>query len=125
MDVVIFLLVVFGAGVFVGKMHTYWHIAKILREVAEASGIDIEKELKKRSGEEVTTEKVVYKLEVETHGDVLYLFDKETDQFICQGSSVQELAELAKQYKNVLYAAVKYNDKVFAFKDGKSIEVIA
>ena len=61
---------------------------------------------------------------VEKHGDILYLFDNDSDEFICQGSSVQELAKLAKELKNVSVAAVKHGDKIFAFKDGESVEVV-
>lgn len=112
------LLIIFGVGFWAGELYGMYKIVTSLREV-----IDIEKALGLEKQEKPAS--TVYKLEVETHGDMLYLFDSESDSFICQGSSVQELATLAKEYKNVLYAAVKYNDKVFAFKDGKSIEVIA
>lgn len=93
-----------------------------MKEVADEQGIDLEKELgfvqeqeEKKPG--------VYKLIVEEHGNLLYLFDAEKDKFICQGSSVQELCKIAKEQQNVLYAAVKHGDRVFQFKDGESTEV--
>lgn len=111
-------------GYWIGKLHAYWDIVKAMRVLAEEHGIDFKGALDKDAKDD-PEEKLVYKLQVETHGEQLYLFDHETDEFICQGSSVQELAKLAKEYKKVLYAAVKYDDKVFAFKDGESTEVTA
>lgn len=105
-----------------GKHWGYYKLAKLMKEVAEEQGIDLEKELGVIKEQENAAQ-AVYKLEVETHGEVLYLFDKETDRFICQGSSVQELAKLAKELKQVNLAAVKHGDKIFAFKDGESTEV--
>ncbi len=110
-----------------GKHYGYYKLAKIMREVAEEQGIDLERELGLIQEQEETKSKVdtVLKLEVEQHGELLYLFDIETDKFICQGSSVQELAKLAKDLKQVNYAAVKHGDKIFAFKNGESTEVTA
>lgn len=107
-----------------GKHYGYYKIVKLMKEVAEEQGIDLEKELGiVKEKEESKKNPSVHKLEVETHGDLLYLFDKESDRFICQGSSVQELAKLAKELKQVNLAAVKHGDKLFAFKDGESTEV--
>lgn len=116
------ILIALCVGFIVGKMYGYYKVAKLLREVAEENGFDLEKELGLAKDEEADKPQV-YKLEVETHGEQLYLFDKESDNFICQGASVQELAKLAKEYKNVTFAAVKHGNKIFAFKDGESTEV--
>lgn len=98
-----------------------------MKEVAHEQGIDLEKELGILKDQEESTGQAekVHKLSVEQHGELLYLFDKESDNFICQGSSVQELCDLAKKNKNVNLAAVMHGDKVFAFKDGVSTEVTA
>jgi hypothetical protein len=122
MDIIsIFILV--SIGYWLGKSHAYWTIAKSLRELAEDHGIDIQKELSKLEKEEDEPEKLVYKLKVETHNEVLYLFDKDSDEFICQGSSVQELAKLALERKQIKLAAVLHDQKVFSFKNGESAEV--
>jgi hypothetical protein len=119
----ILFLITFVVGFFLGKYYGFYKVASMMKEVAEERGFDLVKELGLNKEDTATPQ--VYKLEVETHGDMLYLFDKESDNFICQGSSVQELAKFAKDYKNVTLAAVKYNNKIFAFKDGESIEVLA
>ncbi len=128
--VLLFLLSIFASGYVVGKIHTYFHVARLLRQVAKDQGIDIEEELRKLKidddvEEEEKPKKLVYKLMVEQHGDLLYLFDNETDEFICQGSSVQELAKLALERKKINLAAVLHGEKIFKFKDGESTEVTA
>ncbi len=123
MELLILLLVfvAFQAG----KHYGYYKIVKIMKEVADEQGFDLEKELGiAQEQDENQKVFVVPKLNVEQHGEVLYLFDVDTDNFICQGSSVQELAKLAKELKNVSVAAVKHGDKIFAFKDGESVEVL-
>ena len=125
MDIIILILSIFCTGFFLGKGYAYWHMAKVMREFAEAHGIDIQKELEKLVTEEVEPKKIVYKLEVETHDNTLYLFDKESNEFICQGSSVQELAKLALERKQIKLAAVLHDKRIFAFKNGESAEVTA
>jgi hypothetical protein len=61
----------------------------------------------------------VSQLMVEKANDILYLYNREDDSFVCQASSIEELAKLAKEYKNIKYAAVLHDDDVVAFVDGK------
>lgn len=119
MDLLI-LLLGFFVGYAVGTLRAYLKFAREIKDAADAIGIDLDQELEIQQPKE----KLVYKLAVEKHGETLYLFDKEEDSFICQGSNVQELAKLAKQYKNIMHAAVLYDNKVFQFKDGESTEVL-
>jgi len=72
-----------------------------MRDIAEDQGIDVQAELDALKHED-TSGPVVYKLEVEKHGEFLYLFDVESENFVCQGQTVQELAQTAKTYKNIL-----------------------
>jgi hypothetical protein len=57
-------------------------------------------------------------LTVEKANNILYLYEKNTDNFICQGSTLEELATLAQKYKNIKYACVLNGDEVYAFVDG-------
>lgn len=114
----IFILLIFVLGFGLGNIYASFKFVRALKDAAEAAGIDLDKELEKKEN----PEKTVHKLAVEKHGDVLYLFDREQDNFICQGSSVQELAQLAKKYKNIVMATAIYNDKVFMFQNGHSKE---
>lgn len=63
----------------------------------------------------------VKQLFVERMDNVLYLYERELGSFICQGSTLEELAKLAKEYKHIKYAAVvdEQNKNVVAFVDGK------
>lgn len=116
------LFIIFGLGYFVGKAHGYYKMASAIRELLEDMDIDIEKDLLGKTEE---TTQSVHKLEVETVNETLYLYDKETRDFICQGNTVQELAKLAKDYKNITLAAVMHGEKVFTFTDGESKEFTA
>jgi hypothetical protein len=118
------ILLVFVAAFQLGKMYGFYKVAMLLRQVADEQGIDLEKELGLiKENEENKEIDIVRKLMVEQHGEVLYLFDKETDEFIVQGASVQELAELAMKNKKIDFAAVLFGQKVFRFINGKSTEV--
>lgn len=61
----------------------------------------------------------VSQLMVEKANNILYLYDREDDTFVCQASTLEELAKLAKEYKNIKYAAVLHDNDVVAFVDGK------
>lgn len=61
----------------------------------------------------------VSQLMVEKSNNILYLYNREDETFVCQGSTLEELAVLAKEYKNIKYAAVLHDDDVVAFVDGK------
>jgi len=59
----------------------------------------------------------VSQLIIEKTNDTLYLYDI-NHSFICQGKTIDELAKLAKQYKNIKYAAVFHNEDTYGFVDG-------
>ena len=59
----------------------------------------------------------VSQLMIEKTNDTLYLYDINLS-FICQGKTIDELAKLAKQYKNIKYAAVLHDEYTYGFVDG-------
>ena len=59
----------------------------------------------------------VSQLMIEKTNDTLYLYDI-NHSFICQGKTIDELAKLAKQYKNIKYAAVLHDEYTYGFVDG-------
>lgn len=61
----------------------------------------------------------VYKLETELVDDIILLYDRETNDFICQGNSLEQLAKLSKEYKKIEYASVKHGEYFVAFIEGK------
>lgn len=103
----------FVLGLVVGIFYAAQQFAKLIKNTAEGN-VQISKDAKKAT---------VPRLVTEVHGDTIYLFDKEKDSFICQAKTIEELAVLAKQYKNIAGAVVIHNEKVYAFVDGKSQEV--
>ena len=113
------LLLVFCLGFGIGKLHAYYKFVVLIKDLADDAGIDIIKEIKKQDEDTISVDK----LKVEAHGDVLYLFDIDTDTFICQGKTVQELAKVANEFKHIEYAVVKHGTKVFSFENGESTEV--
>lgn len=115
------LLISFVIGYFAGKVHTMMHIRKLIYTFAQQQGIDIEQELK--DIEELENKiPVTYNLLIEKHNDVLYVYDSLNDKFVCQGNNLQELANHIKNSMNIKQASVKFDNKLFLFKDGKFIE---
>lgn len=120
MDIVsfIFLCVIFAAGYFVGEAITLFRLRESIKDIAKALDIDISE---KSNIEEIKVVKI-RRLETESVNDTLYLYDKETRDFICQGKTMDELAKLAKEYKSIIGAVVLHGDKIFMFTDGVSKE---
>lgn len=119
MDIIFYLFLVI-LGYSIGTLHSTYRFLNIMQNAAKGMGIDIEDEIEKRKKSKVN----VSKLTVDQHGDILYLYDGENDDFICQGKSLEELAEMAKKYKNIDHAVVEYDKKMFLFNEGKPVEVV-
>jgi len=64
------------------------HFINILKQI---------KELNEKERKEVVDEKVGTELAIERHGNTLYAFAKDNDQFIAQGPSLDALLEDAKK----------------------------
>lgn len=120
----LFYLSFVGIGFFLGQAYMALKVSRLLKKVAEEEGIDLEKEIK-NAEEKKTVNHEIYNLEVERINDVLYLFDKNNKDFVCQGSSIEELAKLSKEYKNIIVATVVHEGKVFMFINGASKEYSA
>lgn len=110
---------VFYFGYILAQAITAYRIRKVLQKLARDQGIDLDNELEKivEQQENVKVLKVL-NLETEIHGDMIYLWDNENNNFICQAKSIEELARLAKEHRNVIGAIVKHGNKVFFFHDG-------
>jgi hypothetical protein len=114
-----FELLIFIVGLYIGYHVGYsvlvWRIKDILIKEAKSEGLDVS------MFEEQKPTNTVSQLFVERANNMLYLYDKEANSFICQASTLEDLARLAKEYKNIKYAAVmdEQADVVVAFVDGK------
>lgn len=114
-----FELLIFIGGLFIGYHLGYsilaWRIKDLIIKEAKNEGIDVS------IFEETKPTNAVSQLFIERVNNVLYLYEKDMGTFICQATSVEELAKLAKEYKQIKYAAVmdEQTNDVFAFVDGK------
>jgi hypothetical protein len=114
----LFIGFVFWIGYQLGVMRTAWLLRDIIRAGAKKElgmviddGYNIVDDGKEKEPE-------VYKLVIEKIKDTLYLYDHE-DDFVCQALTVEDLAKLAKQYKNIDYAAVIFGDEMYMFVNGE------
>lgn len=117
------IMSIFLMGFFTGEAVAMFKVRKVILKLAKAAGIDVQGEIEKLNEENETAVKVP-KLVTEVHSDIIYLYEKDTDTFICQGKTINELAQLAKDHKQILTAIVLHGNTIFAFKDGLSHEII-
>lgn len=118
MEIIIFIVGLY-LGYHLGQMVLSWQLRDIIVKEARKEGLHIDDEY--NIVESKNEKPRVSQLFIERVNDVLYLYDREKNSFVCQARSLDELATLAKEYKNIKYAAVldQATDKVFAFVDGE------
>jgi hypothetical protein len=119
MELLIYLAL-FYIGFALGKSYMTLKLLRTLKQVADESGVDLDNELEKIKNKKSVNQ--VHALEVEKINDTFYLFDRINNDFVCQGSSIEELAKLSKDYKNINVATVLHGEKVFMFVNGSSKE---
>lgn len=98
------IILILALGWIMGEFYTNYKLLKNLRSIVII--------------EEVNRPNV-YKLETELVDDIILLYDRETNDFICQGNSLEQLAKLSKEYKKIEYASVKHGEYFVAFIEGK------
>lgn len=104
------IIMIFAVGWILGSNFTMFRLRKEVENLAR--NIELVK----------TNDSTIPKLivaETEVHGNVLYLYDKDNDVFLCQGTSLDDLAEKTKSWHKINYACVKHLDSVYWFIDGK------
>jgi len=104
------IILILALGWVMGEFFTVYKLRKNLRTY-----FIIEEEIKRPN---------VYKLETELVDDIILLYDRETHDFICQGKSLEQLAQLSREYKKIEYATVKHGDYFVAFIEGKVTEKV-
>lgn len=121
MDLFLFI-VVFVAGVTVGELAALYKVRKIINKIASDRGIDLQRQIEKIyvDGESsVKLEPNIASLKIERIEDILYLYHRDSDSFVCQAGTLEELATIANQYKNIKMATVIHDEQVFVFNDGE------
>jgi hypothetical protein len=58
-------------------------------------------------------------LKTEIHGEVIFAFNTGDDTFVAQGSSIDEVAEVAYKYRKIDLAYVLHNGQPIWFLNGK------
>lgn len=118
MDFIIFIVGMF-LGYHLGQMVLSWRLRDIILKEARKEGLNVDDEY--NIIEQKNDKPNVAQLFIERVNDVLYLYDRKANTFVCQASNIDELAKLAKEYKNIKHAAVldQSTEDVFAFVDGK------
>jgi hypothetical protein len=104
------LFVYLAIGYVIGNVHTVWRVRKILQD----EGFDVSA----IPDEEETSKVVVRKLTIQEMDNMLYLYYRDTEDFICQANSMEELAKACSEYNKILVATVIHNTKTFIFANG-------
>lgn len=107
------LVIVAVIGYHIGAAVMSYQLRYLIHKEARRLGLDNSDDID--VFEEADPE--VSQLVVEKTNDTLYLYDI-NHSFICQGKTIDELAKLAKQYKNIKYAAVLHDEYTYGFVDG-------
>ena len=117
------IIIVIGFGIFIG-----WSLSNMYRQYKDDQlirAVMTKIEAEEHRIDERIVDEVKARLPIcyiEKHGAKDYLlYNRDTEEFICQGKSYEELAELCKdRFDSVL---VKAKDKSMWFTDGKVKEL--
>lgn len=104
------------SGFILGQMYQITKFGKIIKEIADRNNIDLN-DLKHKELEDDDIQVVL--LKAEEVNDTLLIYDKLTDEFICQGTNMEEAAEKFNQRKKDFYGLLRHNDQSLMFVDGK------
>jgi len=118
MDLIIIL--VFIQGFFLGwlvcKMVINYRVRKALSVIADANGMTLDE----MTSVVIESEEVeVPNLFTEIVNNSIMLYYKDTNQFVSQASSIDELAKAVMDYNKIDVALVNHNDEKIWFVDGK------
>ena len=113
----IIIAFVFYVGYNIGQMVLSWQLRDLIVKEAKKEGFKIDSEY--NIIEDPDDKPNVFQLFVEKSNDILYLYDRDKNNFICQAKTMEELASLSLKYKNIKYAAVLHGNDVVAFVNGE------
>jgi hypothetical protein len=86
----------FWEGFFYGILF-YFLVRILIKSILTAVVLSVAKEEIEKIKKE--TEEILLRLE--KHGDILYCYRKDNDEFVCQGKTIEEIADLfKKKYPN-------------------------
>jgi len=110
---ILYTLAIFYAGY---KLAELVHLVKLkltLEKLLDSRGLSIDDVIATPENFEITV------LEVEEVGDIKLLYDKEDNEFICQGTTLEELAVKFNERKKQSLGALQHNNVNVYFVNGK------
>lgn len=107
------LILIFVFGYVLGQFMLTYRIFKVVKDFDSSGGVIVQLQ-----------KPIVKKLYSETINNTIYIWDRESEDFVCQAKTLEECAILSCKYSNIPYAVVKHNETFFMFVDGKVKEKI-
>jgi hypothetical protein len=104
----------FFLGYWVAGQVFRWHLKRAIRKIAKEHNIDLT-ELE----EQETVKKVIIPVLTTVPVDKSILLYDQKNNFLCQGQSLDEVAENLLKYKNIKVAIILHNNDKFWFVEGK------
>ena len=110
-------LIVFSIGWFGGQWYMAYQLKRNITKIAEKYGMTFDEWSESITEVVKDSVKRVPKMFTEYEGNSIYLYMKDTGNFVCQGASLEELARtIAEEYEA---AIVTDKEKLLIFANGK------
>jgi hypothetical protein len=116
MDIFSFLLV-FSVGWFGGQWYMAYQLKRNITKIAEKYGMTFDEWSDSLSNVVKHTNTSVPVMVTEYEGSNIYLYNKNTGSFVCQGDSLEELARIVKKEYDTCIVTDK--EQMLLFVDGK------
>lgn len=109
----------FSLGFWIGEIYVRRQAMKLLAQIV-SNFPDITETLNVTKLTEEHSEKETHPLHFteEINGSIM-LYDVNTSSFVCQGKSLEELAQNAKNFKHIARSIVRHADELLFFIDGE------
>lgn len=111
-------IAIFAFGWWAGQVYMLIKFRNNLKKIVEDAGMTMDEWAETVNDMTIKAVKVP-NLFTEHSGNSIMLYNKDTGAFVCQATSLDELANLANQYSKVEVAVVMHNDQELYFIDGK------
>ena len=112
---VLFLMVVFYLGWTFGKAYQMVVIRETLKRLAKHGSTTVDELMEDEEEKKMD----IILLQSEEIDNTILIYDVLTNEFICQGSTLEEAAQKFYERKQNVVGALVYNDNELVFKDGK------
>jgi len=114
MEFLLILVLVFMLGFKIGYGFYEFKINLLINKLTKPANVET---LESNIMSQVVVHPVA-SLYTEKVGESFLLFDEDTHTFVCQATTIEDLAKLCQLHNNISYATVTHNNKVLMFVDG-------